>query len=258
MALTFVLNTKSEILKCRRTAAYWITLAGAALVPLLMAGSILARPDIFLSDYSGHAWQTHINHSWQSAAAFLLPMYVILVTSLVVQTEYKNNTWKQVYASPRSYADIFFSKFLVIQLLILVCFLLFDLLVVAGGFLTNVFYPQYGFTASALPLKSLLTMTGKLYVSILGVTAIQYWLSLRLKNYIIPLGIGLALLVTGLIIISWDKVIYFPYAYTVLTYFKNVNDRVSAGNQHEYYSLIWFAAIMMLSFADTVNRKERG
>ena len=66
-----------------------------------------------------------------------------------------------------------------------------------------------------------------------------------------PLGIGLALLITGFIILNWSKIIYFPYAYTILTYMK-------AGGKHEYYSLIWFAVITMIGFFDTINRKERG
>jgi len=251
MALAFVLNTKSEILKIRKTAAYWLTIAGAALVPLMMTAAYILRPDVFVPGMKADPWTRHLMGCWESAAAFLLPMYVILVTSLVVQTEYKNNTWKQVYATPRSYGDIYFSKFLVIHLLILSCFILFNTLVLLGGLLTGLLNADYHFLESTVPWKTMLILGSKLYVSILGITAIQYWLSLRLKNYIMPLGIGLALLITGLIILRWDKVIYFPYAYTTLTYIK-------AGNKHEYYSLIWFAVITMLGFIDTINRKERG
>ncbi|WP_315817522.1 hypothetical protein [Paraflavitalea speifideaquila] len=62
-----------------------------------------------------------------------------------------------------------------------------------------------------------------MYVSILAVTVIQYWISLRLKNYIAPVGIGLALLITGLVVIQWEHIRYYPFAYTMLTYFTDLN-----------------------------------
>jgi hypothetical protein len=98
--------------------------------------------------------------------------------------------------------------------------------------------------------------TGKQYIAVLAMTAIQYWMSLRMRNYIAPLGIGLALIIIGIIILPWSKVIYFPYAYTAVTFFKNKGSNGLA--DHEIYSLVWFGVVLSLAFWDTVNRKERG
>ncbi len=255
---SFIINTKAELLKCRKTAAYWMTLGSGVFIPLIMFISFVAKPGIFAREMASDPWNMYFQRSWQSAAAFLMPMYVILVTSLVVQVEYRNNTWKQVYASPRSYGDIYFSKFIIVHLMILASFLIFDTSIILGGYLTNVFRSEYNFTSTPIPWDIFLSKTSRLYISILGITSIQYWLSLRLRNYIAPVGIGLALLITGLIIMNWEKVIYYPYAYTALTYFKNLNSKVAAGNKHEWYSLIWFAVVLVLGFWDTVKRRERG
>ena len=40
----------------------------------------------------------------------LLPMGVILVTSLVAQVEVRNNAWKQVHSAPLPYATLFFQQ----------------------------------------------------------------------------------------------------------------------------------------------------
>jgi lantibiotic transport system permease protein len=253
---TFLINTKTELWKTRKTAAFWITVIGAAFLPLFFTIAYSVDPKEFLGDLGKDHWGKHIQMSWTGAAALLFPFCVILVTSLVVQIEYRNNTWKQVYASPRSYADIFFSKFCIIHLLILSCFILFDLCVVGGALLANVFRPQYQFLDNPIPWTKLLSFTGKQYIAILGMTSIQYWLSLRIRNYIAPLGIGLALIIIGVIILGWDKVIYYPYAYTAVTFFKNKGSNGLAN--HEIYSLVWFGVILALAFWDTVNRKERG
>jgi hypothetical protein len=251
---SFLINTKAEFLKCRKTAAYFIAIGAGLLVPFINALSYIIRPDLF-KQFQQNPWHTHINNNWQPTAAFLLPTFVIMLTSLMVQIEYRNNTWKQVYTSPRSYADIFFSKFLIIHLLVLGSMALFNISILLSGYVANMIHGSYGFFSEPVPWSDLLRISAQMYASILGLTAIQYWLSLRLKNYIAPLGIGIGLLFTGLIIIQWDKVVYYPYAYSALTFFKGFN---KGGKTHLLYSYIWFAGIMLLAFWDTIKRKERG
>jgi hypothetical protein len=253
---TFLINTKTELLKTRKTAAYWITLIGSAFIPLFLMVAYIADPKDSIGDLGNQPWSAHIKNCWQGAAALYFPFYVIIVTSLVVQIEYRNNTWKQVYASPRSYADIYFSKFCIIHLLILSSFLLFNFFVISGGLLANTFRSQYKFFDDTIPWNRILNFTSHQYISILGMTSIQYWLSLRLRNYIAPLGIGLALVIIGLIILPWAKVIYYPYAYTAVTFFKNKQSNGIA--DHEVISLVWFGVVLLLGFLDTVRRKERG
>ena len=259
MAATFLMNTSAEILKTRKTAAFWLTIIGAFFIPFVLTLTYLFRPDVFGPMYAKQPWLAHIARSWEAAAAFLIPMYVILVTSLMVQIEYRNNTWKQVYASPRSYADIYFSKMLVIQLMILACFLLYNVGILSSAYIAELVHPSvYKFDEVSIPVERMWTITSKLYISTLAITAIQYWVSLRVKNYIAPLGIGLALLIVGLMAIQWDKIIYYPFAYTALSYFKNIDEPTKGIQNLEFYSLTWFAVVLMLGFWDTVKRKERG
>lgn len=252
---SFIINTKAELWKCRKTAAYWLTLLAGAFVPIVSWLMLVSKPEHFTQRLKSDAWRIYMNMNWQPAAAFFLPMYVILVTSLVVQIEYRNNTWKQVYASPRSYADIFFSKFLIVHLLILSSIFLYNIFLVLTGYSANMVVSGFTFFDTPIPWKEMLTVSGKMYASILAMTAIQYWISLRLKNYIAPVGIGLALLVTGLMIMQWEKIHYYPYAYTALTYFRELN---KGDLTHQYYSYIWFVVILLLAFWDTAKRKERG
>ena len=253
---TFLINTKTELWKCRKTAAYWITIIGSALIPLFLMIAYISFPSDFKGDLGNRPWEKHVEMNWQSAAALYFPFYVIIVTSLVVQIEYRSNTWKQVYASPRSYADIFFSKFCIIHLLILSSFLLFNIFILSGAVVSNAVRSQFNFFDNPVPWGKILRFTGRQYIAILGMTSIQYWLSLRLRNYIAPLGIGLALVIIGILILGWSKVIYYPYAYTAVTFFKTKQSNGLAN--HEVYSILWFVIILGLGFWDTIKRKERG
>lgn len=259
MTVSFFTNTKSEWLKTKRTAAMWLTLAGATFIPILFSLIYLFKPDHFIKELAADPWRFHIFQSWQAASVFLLPMYVILTTSLIVQIEYRNNTWKQLYCSPRSYADIYFSKFIVVQAMILSCFILFTIFLVLSGYFTSLLNAQYHFTQNAIPWRRLLLLSVKLYISSLAITSIQYWLSLRLKNYITPLGIGLALLITGIILLRWEKIYYYPYAYTALTFFRGNNPEANPGlGKNEWFSIGWFGLILLLGFIDTIRKKEHG
>jgi hypothetical protein len=258
MVASFILNTKAEFLKTKHTAAIWLTLIGAAFIPIISIIRLMARPDRFIPVFKNDPWQMLINDNWQAGVLFLLPTYVILVTSLVVQIEFKNNTWKQVYASPRTMADIFLSRFIVIHTLILTAFILFNVFIIITGCAVNLVYKEYSFFDHAVPWKRLLTLTIKLYFSVLAITAIQYWLSLRFRNFIIPLGIGLALLISGFMIYQWDRLYYYPYMYSVIFFWPKFQEKVEFVNSAQVYDAIWFVVVLLIAFWDMATRREKG
>lgn len=118
MKTRFFANTSAEFIKTKRSFALWLTILAAAFIPAINAIILLERPEMLLTKFEQTPWLTFLRFNWKNVAAVILPMYIILITNLVVQIEFRNNTWKQVYASPRSFADIFFSKLLVIQALV--------------------------------------------------------------------------------------------------------------------------------------------
>lgn len=258
MVASFILNTKGEFLKSKRTAAFWLTFIGAAFVPVVSSIQLLARPDRLMPLLEKKPWQMIINDNWQAGAFFFLPMYVILVTSLVVQIEYKNNTWKQVYASPRTVADIFFSRFIVIHTLILSAFILFDAFIILTACTVNLVHKGYTFFDHSVPWNTLLTLTLKLYFSVLAITAIQYWLSLRFRNFIIPMGIGIALLITGFMIHQWEQLYCYPYMYPVVFFLREFQKRPEFINKAKVFDTTWFVVVLLIAFWDMATRKEKG
>ena len=216
---TFAINTRVELWKCRKTAAYWLAFVASAFIPLLMLLLYSTEGERFKKSFTVDPWPSVLKHAWQPMAALLLPIYVILATSLIVQLEYRNNTWKQVYASPRTYTDIFFSKFTVVHIFIIATLLLFNMFLVLSGYIANMIHSEFAFFKTPVPWKDFFSITGKMYVSVLGMSAIQYWISLRLRNYIAPLGIGLGLMIVGVMVLEWKKSVYYPYAYSQVTFF---------------------------------------
>jgi lantibiotic transport system permease protein len=258
MVASFILNTRAEFLKSKQTAAFWLTVIGAAFVPVINLIKLLARPDHFVPGLKNDPWLITINDNWEVAAIFLLPMYVILATSLVVQIEYKNNTWKQVYASPRTLADIFFSRFIVIHSLILFCFILFNAFIILTSLAVNLFQKGYTFFDHAVPFKHMLVLIVKIYFSTLAISAIQYWLSLRFRNFIIPMGIGLGLLISGIIVHQWDRLYFHPYMYPIISFMRDFERKPDFVFKAQMLDVCWFVVVLLTAFLDMVRRREKG
>ncbi|MDB5196122.1 MAG: hypothetical protein JWP88_492, partial [Flaviaesturariibacter sp.] len=217
--MSFVTSLQSEILKTKRTASFWLTVIGAAFIPVILFLSYMSKPEKIIPRLHFAPWPLHFAQGWQPLSSFLLPMYIIIVCALIVQIEFKNNAWKQVFASPQTTAQVYFSKFVTVHLMVLFCYLLFNLFMIAVALGANLVHSKYEFLHSKIDWAGILRLNARTYVSILGISAIQFWLSLRFKNFIAPMGIGLALLISSLISIGfqWEEVYLLPYAHPMLT-----------------------------------------
>jgi hypothetical protein len=64
--------------------------------------------------------------------------------------------------------------------------------------------------------STVLVNAANAYILLLAVCAIQFWMGLRFRNFIVPIGIGFALWLTGTIMAVQYKsnlVYYFPYSF---------------------------------------------
>ena len=256
--MSFAISLRAEVLKTKRSAAFWLSVLGALFIPVIFFLMYFFKPEVFTVQLREKPWEMHFEHAWQVLSLFLLPMFIILTCSLIPQIEFRNNTWKQVFASPQSLGNIFFSKFLAIHLMILFCFILFNVFMMLSAVSVNVLNSKYSFLSTPVDWMALLRLSFKTYVSILGISAIQYWVSLRFKNFIAPIGIGLAMLITSLIIMQWEHISKVPYAHPPLTFFDIRKKSSNLLANHEWNSIGYFVFFTALAFFDMKFRKERG
>jgi lantibiotic transport system permease protein len=258
--MSFLISTKAELIKTKRSASFWVCVLGSGFIPLIFLLAYTLAPEKNYPRLQLFPWAQHFGQGWQAFSSFLLPMFIILICSLIPQIEFKNNAWKQVFASPQSLGNIFFSKFFTIHLMILFLFLLFTVFMILSAVVANLIISKYVFLKTSFDWVTLWKLNYQTYLSILGMSAIQYWLSLRFKNFIASIGIGLALLITSLIAIPfWKHVDSLPYAYPMLTMkaFTSPSGGRSLPN-HEIYSILYFIGFILLAFFDMKYRKERG
>ncbi|RYD97124.1 MAG: hypothetical protein EOP50_05975 [Sphingobacteriales bacterium] len=259
--MSLAITYRAEMLKSKRTAAFWMSIIGAAFIPVVffLVYALKAEKLAPVANASPEPWMLYLGMGWNSLNSFLFPMYIILICALIPQIEFRNNAWKQVWASPQTNGNVFFGKFLSIHTLILMFFLSFTVLMITGALLANAIHSVYPFFSHAIDWRALGVLSLKTYLSILSISAIQYWLSLRFKSFVAPVGIGLALLVGALIATSfgWEHANKIPYAYPILSIQSMKGNHLEI-NRHEWYSLAYTAFFLGLAFLDLKLRKERG
>ena len=212
--MNLLISLRSELLKTR-TASFYLTLIGAAVGPVMYLLNILldeGESDSLKKDPLNALFK--ILSEMNGVALF--PLFIILICTLLPQIEYRNNTWKQVFASPQTKVNVFLAKFMNVQLLMLVFLIathLFMFLTIVG---INFIKPSLNLFEHPLNGSTVLVNAANAYILLLAVSAIQFWMGLRSRNFIVPIGIGFALWLAGTIMAVQYKsnlVYYFPYSF---------------------------------------------
>ena len=261
MIATFASSVRSEWLKTKRSLMTPLVLGAAFFTPavILVARLMRARqlPDIYrAADF----WQRLWIMSWESMTLMILPLSISLVVSLMAQIEYRNNTWKQLHASPQSLATIFFAKLTVVLGMVLLLFVWFNVAMYVIVMIPVLLLPSVDAPAAAIPVAYLLRRTTSFFIDILPIVALQYLLALRFRSFVVPLGIALVLWILALASLGWQFNYLFPYGYAAIDYTTEVPSRVN----HQLpastptLALGCFLAFTLAGYVLYVRKKDRG
>jgi len=255
---SFVNSVRLEFLKTKNSTAFWFTFFAAFFIPLIQFLICVLRPEIFVPKIQPSPWKVFTHANWKQVATIILPLFVILVNSLLLQVEFRNNTWKQVYTMPKSYSEIFFSKLLVTQCFIFFFLFLFSFAIIISGISIELCNREYGFALDTIPWMELLKTAIGMYLVTLPVAILQFGLSGKYKNFIIPLASGLLLWITGLVIADWEQIHYYPYIYSTLLFFSTAPGHVDETALLIRFGLLWAGLFLLVCFLENYYKKERG
>lgn len=251
---------ESEWLKTRHSLAWWLVLGGSLFTPLVIIVARLVQHERLARIYAADGfWISLWQSSWQSMAIFFLPLFTILVTSLITQIEYRNNAWKQVHALPLGLGSIFLAKLGVIVLLIVQFFMLFNVGIWLSAIVPYQLVAATPYPQGLLPFAHFLGDDLKYFVDCLPIVALQYMLGLRFRNFLVSLGIGFLMWIGALAALPWKFGYLIPYTYSMLDYLRNDPGKavIPTTNIHLFalgYALV-FTAVGYTLFR---TMKERG
>lgn len=250
----------SEWLKRKRSLASWLVFVGAFFTPAIILAARMknyaALPKLYAEE---DFWQKVWNQAWESMEVFLLPIGIILATGLIAQIEFKNNTWKQLHATPQNFTTIYIAKFLVILLMLVQVFILFNIGFYLSAAIPALIFSNVSLPSAPIPAMSFWNGNVNFFVDCLPILALQYLLSLQFKNFLVPVGAGLAIWFLGVGMLSWEYSYLLPYNHGAIRYM------VATGHikreipvNIEYLALVYFAVFMLAGWFLYVTKRERG
>jgi hypothetical protein len=261
MFVTFLGSLRSEWLKQRRSLASWLVLGGGLFIPGLITAVRLLRPAGLPELYRAPGfWERLWTQSWESMAVFILPLVVMLAASLIVQLEYRNNTWKQVHATPQPLATIFLAKLTMVLKLIVQLLFWFNAGMYFAGIIPALVFRAVDLPASPIPFGHFLRRDLDFFVDVLPIVGLQYLLALRFRSFMAPLGAGFALWILALGGLPWEYNYVLPYSYLAIDYTTTVQSRVSHAlpASPQVFAGAWFVVFTVAAYVVYAARGDKG
>jgi lantibiotic transport system permease protein len=254
--MSLVLSTRSELLKIKRTSALYFCGVIAALIPFVMLMECMEPQSAkgLMSD----PWNRFYAEGMTGFCFVILPLYIILVCTLLPQVEYRNNTWKQVQSSPQPLASLFFSKYFTVQLMVLGFFVLYNALMAVSLLSIAFVNPDLPLFSHSLDWKRWLTGNAAVYGSVQAIIVIQFWIGLWSKNFITPVAIGLGLWLAGNMLIfeaHWPNADLFPYSHPSMVVLEKHEAKIPFVLG---CSAVYAAFMLLIAYAGFNRRRIRG
>ncbi len=212
--MSLLLSLRSELLKNKRTSSFYLTLVAALFGPFLSMLDLVF--DGVEKDHRTDILNELFTTKYMMTGAVVFPIYIILLCALLPQTEYRNNTWKQVLSSPQQRLHMFLAKFINIQGLILLFFLANQLGMLANAVILFFRDPSLDIFNQPLAWSAIVATLGNSYIALLAMCALQFWMGIRFKNVIIPIATGIACWFIGTLLVLQIKSAagtLFPYSF---------------------------------------------
>ncbi|SFH03814.1 ABC transporter permease [Pedobacter insulae] len=259
--MNLMISLKSEFLKTKRSPIWLFTIAMALIVPIFVLIIFKEEHDGVPSDqikvFSKDAWNFYFYQGRGMISIVFLPMFIVLISALLPQIEYRNHTWKQVFASPQSYWKIYFSKFLIFNAFMICFFIAHGLFMGVSGMFSGMLNPKFNFAGNQVDWSQYLMKMSQAYLAILPLATLQFWLGLRFKSFLIPIGVGVLFSILGMINMIGYKLIdpdKFFFNYAAFIFFK---ENVARIPYVLWASTAYAVAFLLIGFLDFSRIRER-
>ncbi len=205
--MKFFRTLAAELLKLRRTLAFWMMFAAPLLVIVLALLMYYERSAYYVKQ-GQPLWNSIQKSAFVLWSILMLPLYITLQTALLAGLEHGEDRWRNLLAMPVPRWCIYFAKLAIPCAMVLISSLLLNFGCLLDGLILRRIKPVLRFP-DPVPWGSAWHNAAITVVAALLVIAIQHWVSLRFAAFAASAGFGVAATVTGSILINSGK--YGPW-----------------------------------------------
>ncbi len=244
---------QAEALKAKNSYAFWLAWVGTSFVALALFIIVLLDNNQITHVAEANPWRSYVQFYYSGTNFMLLPLFIIIIASLVTFIEHRNGMWKHLYVLNVSRWHLYVSKFIVIVLLFAAAHTYFVLLMLISGVATGIIRPSSGLLSHFPDFVQIGTRAFKTVFSVLGLLAVQYWISIRFRSFIVPLGVGVIGFVMATLMVEQSHwVLYMPYAHPLL-YAQGADGPIKLSHwgpisEVELYSLLYCVVFVPLGY----------
>lgn len=224
----------AEWMKLRRSRIAWILM----LLPII---------SVFIGSTNFHLNQGQLTKEWYSLwsqvglfyGEFFLPILIAILCAYMWRLEHLNQNWNMMMTAPISASHLFLAKWIVVSVLLAVVQLLFLFLYLLGG--------QWAGLTSDLPGE----LAGWLFrgwFAAVTISTLQLALSMRIRSFAAPVGIGLCGVFIGLGLYVTGYGIFFPHSLLTIGMGVLSQTTLSPGNMFLFsaMNLLYMILIMII------------
>lgn len=213
----YTASIKNELIKLKRTFAFWLTIISALLFPILFFIAFFIKHKTNNPKPGINPWDYFMTVQIENSTPFFIPMFLVLLTALIMQIEHKSLGLKHLFALPIPKWSVYFGKLTIVIFAIITTYIYYYIAVLLSGFLLGILHPDLAFLNFQPQQVKYIQLLATSFVASLGIIGIQFWLSFRCKNFVVPLGVGMFLAIVGIIVSQAPQSLYFPYSFSVLS-----------------------------------------
>lgn len=240
---------RAELLKLRRTLAFWMILVAPAVV-LLISFLIFHERSAFYVKQNHPLWESLQRSSFSVWCILMLPLYVTLQTALLGTLEHSEGRWRNLLTLPVSRPLLYVVKLLIPCGMVTLSSFVLSFGAILAGVALRALKPELQFPdplpwSAAVKDARLATMAG------LFLVAIHQWVSLRFASFAASVGFGISATITGSLIVSSAKYgPWWPWCLGV----QFISNQPGA-TEHA----LWYAALgtVALTIAGTIDFSRR-
>ena len=237
---------RAEALKLKRTRAIWLAV-GAPLAVLVLFLLLVASGRVTAEETT---WSEQAQSMIGMWSMFMVPLYVALETAFINAIDHKAQAWKHLLALPPPRWSVHAAKLLMAFAMVA----LSSVLLGAGLLVTIVAFKTVGVGAPGDPVPWSLVARSSLYGygGSLAMISIHHGLSLRLRGFEWPLGIGIVGMMFGTqVSLSSTYWPLLPWGYTTVA-------TVVSDVEHRFWAIMLSGILALLvglvSGYDTARR----
>ncbi|MDN3691834.1 thioredoxin-like domain-containing protein [Chryseobacterium tructae] len=238
----------------------WLKIKGLGLVYLALIMGLLIPFTVFLfqiysptfltpEDLPYSVFEEAISGNLKAFCMFLLLLYIVIAANRIAQTDHKNNGWQLMETQPISKFQLYFSKYLVVLILIIICIASYI------GFTILFSLLDYYINPSEVKLLTFDTIWVlktfiRLCVAILGIAALQLCISVAFPGFIWAFLIGiLGLIINIFSLVQKVSLPFCPYnSLYILCQSTNIKSLSHFITYSEYLSIFWALVFLIIGY----------